>query len=63
MNAFSSLVKKEERRRDACWAPADRWRAIQETIAWADAQQKIPRNSKAACLEHQRRLLAVSSSH
>ena len=57
MTAFSSLVKEEERRRDACWAPAERWRNILETISWADAQQEFPRNSKTACLDRQRRLL------
>jgi hypothetical protein len=57
VSAFADAVREEERRRNACWSPKDRWRAILDTIAWADAQQRVPRNSKPACLDHQRRLL------
>ena len=32
------LKRREEAKRDAHWNPVERWRLIQETIAWADAQ-------------------------
>jgi hypothetical protein len=49
---------EEESRRERHWDPAVRWRVIQDMIAWADAQQPIPRNSREACLREQRRKLA-----
>jgi hypothetical protein len=54
------LKQREEAKRDAHWDPAERWRVIQETISWADAQAAVPRNSKARCLELQRKKLAAS---
>jgi hypothetical protein len=53
------LKRREEAKRDAHWNAAERWRVIQETIAWADAQAPVPRNSKARCLELQRIKLAA----
>jgi hypothetical protein len=44
----------EERKREAHWDPAERWRVIQEMIAWADAQATGGRNTKQRCLELQR---------
>lgn len=55
---LDDLIRREEAKRDAHWNPAERWRAIQETIAWADAQAPVTRNSKARCLELQRAKLA-----
>lgn len=49
---------EEEAKRERNWDPAVRWRVIQEMIAWADAQQLIPRNSREGCLREQRRRLA-----
>ena len=48
----------EERKREACWDPAVRWRVLQETISWVDSQQPMPRNSPRGCQEAQARLLA-----
>ena len=55
------LKRREEAKRDAHWNPAARWRAIQETITWADAQMPIPRNSMVRCLQLQRAKLAASA--
>ena len=33
----SRFKKKEEKKRDAAFHPVQRWLAIQETIAWAEA--------------------------
>ena len=52
------LKRREEQKREAAWDPAQRWRVIQETIAWADSQQPVPRNSKSSCLARQRRFVA-----
>ena len=53
----AELKAREERKRDRCWDPAERWQAIQETIAWAEAQAAVPRNSPEKCLELQRKHL------
>ena len=44
----------EERKREAMWDPAERWRVIQEMIAWADSQATGGRNTPARCLQLQR---------
>jgi hypothetical protein len=61
VNDDDDLKRREESKRDAHLSPAERWRLIQETIAWADAQAPVPRNSKARCLELQKKKLAASS--
>ena len=38
--AVSALKLREERKRDRCFDPKQRWLAIQEAIAWAD--QNMP---------------------
>jgi hypothetical protein len=48
------LKQFEERKREAHWDPVERWRLIQEMIAWVDSQADVPRNSKQRCLELQR---------
>ena len=55
---FDDLKHREEAKRDAHLDPAERWRLIQEMIAWADAQAPVSRNSMARCLELQRAKLA-----
>lgn len=56
------LKRREEAKGDAHWDAAERWRIIQETIAWADSQAPVSRNSKARCLELQRAQLAALGS-
>jgi hypothetical protein len=51
------LIAREEQKRDACWDPVERWKVLQQTIAWVDSQQAIPRNSPRGCLQHQQELL------
>jgi hypothetical protein len=36
MNA-DELKKEEERKRDAAYSPVERWKHIQQTITWAEA--------------------------
>jgi hypothetical protein len=55
---FDDLKRREEERREAHWDPAERWRAIQAAITWAEAQAAVPRNSRERCLELQRKKLA-----
>ena len=50
--------RAEEAKRDRNWDQAERWRVLQETITWAEAQQAVPRNSKESCLARQARLNA-----
>ena len=33
----SNLKRREEEKRDRAWNPVERWRLIQETITWAEA--------------------------
>jgi hypothetical protein len=55
---FAELVFEEEKKRWRNWDPKLRWEAIQNAIAWADAQSTVRRNTKEGCLANQRRLLA-----
>lgn len=47
-------VLHEHEKRERAWTLAARWRAIQETIAWAEAQATVKRNTPAACIERER---------
>lgn len=50
----NDLKLAEERKREAHWDPVERWRVIQEMIAWADSQATVRRNTPKRCLELQR---------
>jgi hypothetical protein len=54
----NTLKEAEETRRERHWDPAVRWRVLQETIAWAEAQATVRRNTRAARLAEQREKLA-----
>ena len=56
---FSELVRSEHAKRERNWDPAERWRVIQETLTWAEQQRTVLRNTPAACLANQNRLLAA----
>ena len=49
---------REESKREKAFDPVERWKAIQETITWAEAQQNPPRNSKEKCLDLEKQKLA-----
>ncbi len=49
------LKQSEELKREKCWDPQQQWQVLQETIAWVDSQQAVPRNSPAGCLAEERR--------
>jgi len=53
--AADDLAQREHDRRERAWTPAARWRAIQETIRWAEAQTNARRNTPAACIAAERR--------
>ena len=55
---WGPLIRREQQKRETHWDAAERWRVIQETIAWAEAQATVPRNSPQRCLQLQARLLA-----
>jgi hypothetical protein len=50
------LKQREEAKRNRRLSEQQRWRMIEETIEWVDAQQPVPRNSIAGCLANQARL-------
>jgi len=54
----ATLVNSEEAKRLRNWDPKQRWQSLQATIAWAESQSTVRRNTKEACLANQRRLLA-----
>ncbi len=45
--------RAEAARRDRWWNPAQRWRALQEFLDWADAQQPVSRNAPAQRLREE----------
>jgi hypothetical protein len=51
----------EERKREAAWDPAQRWRVLQQTITWAEAQAAVRRNTPKKCLELQKAKLSGGS--
>ena len=55
---IEDLKREEEERRERCWDPIQRWRVLQEMIAWADSQLPVQRNTREACLREQARKLA-----
>lgn len=56
--SLANQLRRETAKRDRCWAARERWRVLQETITWAEAQQNPPRNSVQSCLARQRILTA-----
>jgi len=56
-NELADLAAGEHARRERAWSPAERWKALQETIRWAEAQPTARRNTPQACLERERKLL------
>ena len=54
---MDDVKKFEEEKRERHWDPKERWRVIQETITWAEAQMPVPRNSRQACREKEARIL------
>jgi hypothetical protein len=51
---FDNLKRAEEQKREAAWDPAERWRVLQATITWAEAQATVRRNTPQRCLELER---------
>ena len=48
----------EENRRERNWDPAERWRVLQDTMSWAEAQATVRRNTKQSQLTRQNEKLA-----
>jgi hypothetical protein len=58
MKSRHEELAAEEQKRERNWDPQLRWKTLQDMIAWVDAQQPIPRNSRAMCLRLQAEKLA-----
>ena len=56
------LKADEEQRRERNWDPAERWRILQETLSWAEAQATVRRNTKQSQLAKQKEKLARMST-
>jgi hypothetical protein len=50
---LDDLKRSEEQKREAHWDSAQRWRVLQATITWAEAQATVRRNTPQRCLELQ----------
>jgi hypothetical protein len=55
---LTELVEREAAKRERNWDPKLRWKVLQETITWVESQATVRRNTPAACLANQQRLLA-----
>jgi hypothetical protein len=55
---FDELVQFEKAKRERNWDPQQRWKVLQEMIAWAESQATVRRNTREACLREQARKLA-----
>ncbi len=53
----AQLKADEEQRRERNWDPAERWRVLQETLSWAEAQATVRRNTKQSQLAKQKEKL------
>lgn len=58
MHDIFELKRREEAKRDSVWDARERWRVLQETISWAEAQIHPPRNSPQVCIRLEARLNA-----
>ena len=58
---LSELLAEEEAKRERNWDPALRWKVIQDTITWAEAQQSVRRNTPEACRREEQRKLAENA--
>ncbi len=52
---MANLKEKEEAKRDSHWDPLTKWNLLQETIAWAEAQSTVKRNTRENRLAEQAR--------
>lgn len=55
---WNRLIAAEEAKRERMWNPAKKWQAMQEMMTWAEQQSTVRRNTPAACLARQKKLLA-----
>ncbi len=58
----NDLKENEEAKRQRCWDPLQRWKVLQETIAWVDSQQAVPRNSPQGSQEKYARMTRACRS-
>lgn len=49
----TNLKRKEELKRESNWDPQMRWKVLQDTITWVDAQSTVQRNTPAKRLAEQ----------
>ena len=57
------LKQDEEAKRDRNWDARQRWKALQDMIAWAEAQATVRRNTREACLREQAKKLRQIERH
>ena len=60
---IDDLKQEEEAKRDRNWDPRQRWKALQDMIAWAEAQATVRRNTREACLREQAKKLRQIERH
>ena len=57
-----NIVIAEQKKRDRMMSPSRRWKMIQESIARAEQQLPVRRNTPAACKANERKLLGQQAS-
>ena len=63
MKIDPDFKRREEQRRERHWDPAMKWKVIQETITWAEAQSSFHKNSIRARLKEQAAKLAAQKEN
>jgi hypothetical protein len=53
-------LQNEEQKRERSWSAQERWRLIQEAIAWAETQATVRRNTPQSRLAEQSRKIAFT---
>lgn len=61
---LSETKRREEEKRESSWDSAARWRVLQDTITWAEAQRTVRRNDPAVRRAEERgKLAALKREH
>ncbi|OPZ31001.1 MAG: hypothetical protein BWZ02_00470 [Lentisphaerae bacterium ADurb.BinA184] len=55
---MTSTKQAAEALRERMWSPQARWRALQDTLTWAESQRGVSRRAVSVCLARQAHLLA-----
>ena len=52
---MNDLMQREQLKREQTWDASQRWSVLLETIAWAEAQPTVRRNTPERCIAEEAR--------